>query len=142
MLTKYKKNHKHFPHCLLLPCVLPSGMAHFLFPWSYLWLYGWSDYCTFVDTLEPEAAYIQKQITGAKRETRYFFVQIPYRLCKSCFFKRERYTYSQSRRLSKFRVFQTKHLHSIKSNRCCFSMVQFLLPLDYVTLRDCTFQSE
>lgn len=45
-----------------------AGMAHFLFPRSYLWLYGWSDYCTSVDTLEPEAAYIQKQITGAKRD--------------------------------------------------------------------------
>lgn len=43
-------------------------MAHFLFPRSYLWLYGWSDYCTSVDTLEPEAAYVQKQITGAKRD--------------------------------------------------------------------------
>lgn len=67
MLTKYKK-HKHVSHCLLFPCVLSSGMAHFMFPRSYLWLYGWSDYCTSVDTLEPKAAYIQKQITGAKRD--------------------------------------------------------------------------
>ncbi|CAM5103378.1 unnamed protein product [Eretmochelys imbricata] len=43
-------------------------MAHFLFPRSYLWLCGWPHYCTSVDILESEAAYIQKQITGAKRE--------------------------------------------------------------------------
>lgn len=66
MLTKYKKPHSS--QCLFLPCILPSGMAHFLFPRSYLWLCGWSDYCTSVDTLELEAAYIQKQITGAKRD--------------------------------------------------------------------------
>ncbi|CAM5103110.1 unnamed protein product [Eretmochelys imbricata] len=48
--------------------VIKMDMAHFLFPRSYLWLCGWPHYCTSVDILESEAAYIQKQITGAKRE--------------------------------------------------------------------------
>lgn len=47
---------------------LPSGVAHFLFARSDLWLRGRSPYCTFVDILEQEAAYVQKQIAGAKRE--------------------------------------------------------------------------
>ncbi|KAF7252320.1 Phosphatidylinositol-glycan biosynthesis class F protein [Varanus komodoensis] len=46
-----------------------AGVAHFLFTWSHLWLHGRSPPRTVVDILEQEAAYVQKQITGAKRES-------------------------------------------------------------------------
>lgn len=110
-----------------------------------------------MDTLEPEAAYIQKQITGAKRDKvflcadsiqtvqkfffffvvvfRLFFCFFSFRYICICVVKADDYPNS-------FKALQAKHLHSIASYRCCFNMVQFLLPLDYVTLRDCTFQSE
>lgn len=95
-----------------------------------------------MDTLEPEAAYIQKQITGAKRDKIFLCADSIQTVQKLGFFKSYIYIVKAEDCPNSVRIFQAKHLHSVKSHRCHFSMVQFLLPLDCVTLRDCTFQSE